>query len=97
MRGRGDAAPVWSSFLHVPFQSFCSGSSIVSILLSPCLSFKYKPPHPRLWFVATSDRYLPVPVLGLDEVGEGLGLLVRGVAVAVTVVVVVYWDWLARI
>lgn len=29
---------------------------------------------------------LPVPVLGLDVVGEGLGLLVGGVAVAVVVV-----------
>lgn len=33
---------------------------------------------------------LPVPVLGLDEVGKGLGLNVRGVVVTVVVVVVVY-------
>lgn len=34
-------------------------------------------------------EYLPVPVLGLDVVGEGLGLDVG--RVVVTVVVVVYW------
>lgn len=33
------------------------------------------------------SNHLPVPVVGLDEVGEGLGLLVRRV-VAVAVVVV---------
>jgi hypothetical protein len=33
---------------------------------------------------------LPVPVIGLDVVGKGLRLNVRGVVVAVVVVVVVY-------
>jgi hypothetical protein len=32
-------------------------------------------------------KYLPVPVVGLDVVGEGLGLDVRGVVVTVVVVV----------
>lgn len=40
--------------------------------------------------------YLPVPVLGLDEVDEGLGLLGRGlVAVAVVAAVVVICDELS--
>ena len=72
------------------------GSSIVLNSLYP-LSFKYKPRVPDYNSSRRQIDNLPVPVLGLDEVGEGLGLLVRGVAVAVTVVVVVYWDWLARI
>ena len=43
------------------------------------------------WFPRAIARfgYLPVPVLRLDVVGEGLGLDVRGVVVTVVVAVVV--------
>lgn len=43
------------------------------------------------WFPRAIARfgYLPVPVLRFDVVGEGLGLLVRGVVVTVVVAVVV--------
>lgn len=37
-----------------------------------------------------SVKYLPVPVLRLDVVGEGLGLLMGRVAVVVVAVVVVW-------
>ena len=47
------------------------------------------------WFPRAIARfgYLPVPVLRLDVVDEGLGLLMRGVVVTVVVAVVVVICW----
>jgi hypothetical protein len=48
----------------------------------PCQNHR-KPPHKQ----KDGIKDLPVPVIGLDVVGEGLGLNVRRVVVTVIVVV----------
>ena len=64
--------------------------NVHTILDFPCRSQK-KPRRNQKHGI----EYLPVPVIGLDVVGEGLGLDVGRVVVTVVVVVVVYQRYVS--